>query len=135
MNNIERLRELTEKLPEVVPLEAVVQLEDGRYVEYDVLRGFCSSYGLYNNEQVAVARSVATGGTLFPKHDHGEHEFVIVVQGSGRITIGENEVIEFEGPFSYTFLPGVSHEFEFDTMTKMICVTVPASKGFPDGER
>lgn len=128
MNALEKLRELTDKLP---PLEAVVKDLRGNFVEYDVPGGFCVGSNLHYENDVAVQINYTSGGVTFPEHTHSGVEFIIIFRGEADF-YAEGSVKRVGVGECVTIPPGTPHKWEFLTDTKLIAITVPASRGYPN---
>jgi quercetin dioxygenase-like cupin family protein len=124
VSNIDKLEELTKKLP---PLTDLVLMAKNSITEYKVENGTCIGLALLNTEKVAVQKAVASAGTIFPRHTHEEHEFIILVEGE----MINNDGHKFFAPDVIHLNPNESHEHTFVTNCLVIAITVPASKGYP----
>ena len=126
---MDRLRALTQSLTDIGSI--VVTTGNGMQ-EYKVEKGFAMAMSLKHNDEVAVAQSFLSKGTIFPYHNHDNSEEVLVVY-SGEVT-----VVTDEG--KYTMKPGDSlhicqgcgHLLHAITDVKIIAITIPPdSKAMP----
>lgn len=127
----EDLLEYTKKLPSLFELAKGKTLN---VVEYEVEVGMCFGFGLINTPPIAAQLSVLSAGTDFPLHEHKEPvlvEWLHVYKGSIEITIdGISKVVKkYE---SICINRGEEHSVIALENTKILAVTMPAEKGFPD---
>jgi mannose-6-phosphate isomerase-like protein (cupin superfamily) len=130
-NTLQKLRELTEKLP--APLLTGLIADSCPHVEY-VIDGTCIGFALYWEQDVAVQRAFMSGGSHFTLHEHKVHEFLLVYQGYITVTIDDEEH-EVEPPDAIHIPPNTPHTVLAHEDTWMIGITVPASEGYPRVER
>ena len=129
------MSESIKRLKEITPfLNGIVERRASGIVEYDVERGTSIGFGLFKDKHVAVQRNFCSSGTVFPAHQHHENEVIILYTGRGRLLIN-GDPNNWESPAVFWLKPNQTHLFEFYEDTHMIAVTVPASKGYPDGLR
>jgi len=87
---------------------------------------------LLKRPNVSCVEAFAEPGVISETHVHEEVEIVIVYEGSMEFTIGGSKFQITPGLCVY--IPkNVPHSAKFtsDTVTKMICVTIPHSPSFP----
>ena len=126
-SNIRILKHITENLQ----LSSFVKdrRQDG-VVEFDVENGNAVGWNLFNIEKIAVARTLLTKDTMFPKHSHESKEWMIVYDGALVVmTSSENNTI-LSGD-SIVIDPGVEHSCKAIKDTWVLCVTIPCDRGFP----
>ena len=129
MSYIERLEELTQDIP---ALEDLVLAAEGAVVMYDTVTGKSMGYGIINTGAYSIQKVVHSAGTLFPLHVQDEHEYIIVVDGEAQLT--KNDQIQtLKKNDCVVIQPGERHAWLFEANTTIIAITVPASKGYPDG--
>jgi quercetin dioxygenase-like cupin family protein len=119
-DNIEKLRELTNKLPtapSMVMLGAV---------------GSTALYGLYKENRVAVLRGIVPEGDTYPRHEHPVTEHLILVSGHAIVEVNGGEKVELFPGDHCGLRPHVPHSFTAVEDTMIIAVTVPAEEGYPD---
>jgi quercetin dioxygenase-like cupin family protein len=122
-----KLKELTKNLP-ILP--DLVTKKVGMEVTYAIESGECTGEGLIKNEYYAVQRAFGKKGFKFPLHYHPDKtEYVILVRGIGTVN-GE----QHSTPYCFTALPGVAHDFVFETDCEVIAVIIPSSEGYPNGK-
>lgn len=126
---IAKLEALQENTPS---FEDLVSTLHGSFVQYHMNQGFAVGYGLLHEDDCAVQKMFFSQQAEFPEHSHGEHEYFVILSGSGKVLIGEKET-SFEPLDCIVIEPGQKHSWKFETNTKLIALTVPASKGFPNG--
>ena len=123
--SLEALRKLTPMLPALV-----LPLPSGN-LSYKMDAGECVTRSLLNNGNVAVAHTVFSEGAIFPLHIHDiEFEIIVIISGSLRWEVGEEEFHLSPGSYGYVH-PGVAHSAVADVETEIIAITVPAAGGYP----
>lgn len=128
-SSIMRLREMTGNLGDPPEENA----HPANYVQFKVDFGSAYAYGLKKTEEVAVADLFIQAGTDFPLHPHGETEHHILYKGKVRFHCeGKKSVLMLPGD-CITVAPGLQHGGTAIEDSEMICITVPAAGGFPDG--
>jgi quercetin dioxygenase-like cupin family protein len=126
---IDRLRELTGKLP---PVHSWVEsMTEGR-VSYKV-QGSCTGTGLYKRDEVAIQTAFMSRGSVFPDHAHPETEILIVWKGDLYYKTLQREGVLRPGE-TIIFAPNELHSVSAFTDTHMIGVTIPASEIYPEAE-
>ena len=104
----------------------------GQVVDYKTTKGMIISWGLYNEDGVSVARTKFAANSEFPVHSHEEKEFISVYAGELTMYI-EGKVNVLGVGDSLVICPGQSHYATNKDLTKIICMTIPATVGFPEG--
>jgi mannose-6-phosphate isomerase-like protein (cupin superfamily) len=125
--NLERLRELTEKF---INFNSITKIDNTR-VDYRVGSGHCEGNGVFNDDRAAIQVANLGVDTIFPPHAHNENEILICIQGEVIVSsaiesrlLKVGDVIKIE--------PGMVHNcFSKDGAT-IIGITIPASEGYPD---
>jgi quercetin dioxygenase-like cupin family protein len=126
VSNLERLEELTLKLPDMV-MGSV-----GSYVEYAVEPGYAVGLGLYTSPEVSIQRVCFDPGTRFPMHCHDEYETLIVYSGSCTLRTPTAERVLDTGD-SVALPPRTPHEILVgESPLRMVAVAVPKGAGFPN---
>lgn len=129
-NYLQKLRELTDNLPF---FPSLVMAESNNRIDYDVENGISFSFGLMNNEKIAVADTFMREGTVFPEHLHNEREFLIVYEGALSVKRNGDDV-------TYIISNGESIYFEENELhivtaledTWVVSITIPAAEGYPN---
>jgi len=80
-NNIDKLKELTDKLP----LMQHIERRESGLVEYELEKGTCIGINLYKVKDIAVQRAFLSQGSVFDKHTHEEVEHIIPRSEADRI--------------------------------------------------
>jgi quercetin dioxygenase-like cupin family protein len=104
----------------------------GQVVDYKMTHGMAVSWGLYNEDGVSVARTKFAANSEFPEHSHEEKEFISVYEGELTVFIEGTPQVLSAGD-SMVICPGQSHYATNEVLTKIICLTIPATVGFPEG--
>ena len=125
---IEKLEALQQVMPS---FEDLVLALNGNFVEYNVAPGFAVGHGCLNNLDCAVQELFVSEGSVFPQHNHDEWEYLIVISGEGEVEIDGTKQ-PFHARDCLVIKPGQVHTWWYRTATKQICITIPASRGFPD---
>jgi len=136
MHEIEMLRKIVKTLPNYNP--GVI---DGDTLILDTLSGSGKAIGLCNCEKIAIANTVLSEETVLDAHYHPEKEIVILYEGLLRIWINvtsiedtqEDTFVELQAGDIYIIEPNTSHIVETIEGCRFIVITIPASKGFPNG--
>jgi len=132
MESLEKLTYLTDRL---VDFEAMANRSSSNVIEYDVAGGHCVGTGLYYHKDCAIQMCYVSGGTRFPEHSHDEVEIFVVIDGSGEVLI-QGIPRTFQAQSVITVPIGTRHSWNFQTTTKLLCITIPASTAYPrSGER
>jgi quercetin dioxygenase-like cupin family protein len=127
-DNLERLKVLSEQLD----LAQIATFNGVKAIYKVVGEGECYGIGLLKNDDIAVQDAVIGPRTILLPHDHREIEFLIVYEGDLTIHIdGEDHTIT-KG-HCIIINPGIQHIGESNEGCKIIGITVPGSKGYPDG--
>jgi len=126
MENIEVIKELTPHLTDMLN-----RSNDG-VIEYSVECGTVIGFGLFHNDVVAVQRAFASFGSLFSRHEHAEHEILIVISGHMVVIYDDETKVSLNSGESVNIPPNTPHRVDVLDDTWMIGVTVPASEGYPD---
>ena len=125
MGHVDKLKELTTKLP------SLILKEDRNLIEYESKVGSICGFGLLSEPAVAVQQMVLSDGAIFPPHVHDrEIEYGIVYKGSLNVTIddesrtiGAGDVIKFE--------KGEVHSAVAEGEVRLIAVSIPRIDGYP----
>lgn len=128
-SSIMRLREITENLGPPPHEHA----HPANYVRFKVDFGSAYAYGLKKTKAVAVADLSITAGTDFPLHPHDEIEHHILYKGKVRFHCEGRESVLMSPGDCITVAPGLQHGGTAIEDSEIICITVPAAGGFPDG--
>jgi len=119
---MDKLRALTESL---IDMESIVVPTGNGMQEYKVEKGFAMAMSLKNNDEVAVAQSFLSKGTVFPYHNHDNSEEVLVVY-SGEVTVvTEEDKFTLKPGCSLHICRGCGHLLHAITDVKIIAITIP----------
>ena len=125
-NALNRLRELTEQIPDHNP---GVMIHDKLILHGGMGVATC----LMKNRDVAISHAELHRGATMADHYHHEREIIIVVKGKLLYRDdGGEQVIKTAG--ALIIEPNTCHYAEALTDCDVIAITVPASKGFPDAK-
>ena len=125
--NLKKLRELTDHLPSFPP----TTFKQNGYSEFQMKNGTCQSWYLYEDKnKVGVHKWFNAKGTIFPKHQHKEKEWLIIYEGETVLHYKGKEYILKKGDSFYTE-PSISHWSEFIKDTSYITISIPESKLYP----
>lgn len=124
---LDQIRKLTESLPD---LSEYVKLRSGDIIDYDVDHGRCRGVNLLNNGLTSVQYAELTAGTVFPEHDHGQIEILVIVTGSVVVrNISLDEVLKSGDVVR--FRPGEMHKLVALEDTKLLGITIPSCQNYP----
>jgi len=129
MTNLEKLKELTDKLPVLSDLLSF-KPETSVKREYVISQGFCYSWNLFSDEinKVTVDRWHVGKDALFSSHSHNENELIFVYKGCIAL-VGEemDEILLKAG--DYIFIPAnTRHGAEYPEETLAITILYPIDK-------
>ena len=127
--NLERMRELVDKLPP--PLTALA-LEAVAGIHYVTEGGECMGVCLFNVPRVAVQRAFMSEGARLPIHTHDGKEVLVLYAGALTVTVGA-ETRKYGAGDVIEFVAHTAHVVAAQTDTWMIAVTIPADEGYPRG--
>ena len=157
-NNLEVLKELTEKLPPFPPAveqralrgfkgdkrEEVGIHNEGnlfendsssRYREYKMTKGECFAWFIHRSgKDVAVHRWFNSKGSEFPEHAHLEKEWLIIYKGTMELLRGGEKTVLKVGD-SILIEPKIKHSAYFPEECKYITITIPPAEEFPNDTR
>lgn len=134
-NNIRLLEELTKNIPN---FDTMIKNKDASQIIYDV-NGTCIGFFIAKERDFSIQKTFITCESEFPTHIHEEVEWLIILNKSGKLKITyankdceENDVI-LEFSDSYKIQSNVPHNIRALEDTWLLGITIPASKGYPDG--
>lgn len=125
-----RLEEIVTHLPDVPGFISLKKRSSGKSAEYDVF-GDMVSWCLHNEQNISIAHTYFSEGTMLPMHTHGvSYEIIFVTAGEltliseeGVRTLREREWIHIN--------PNQQHSAIAEKPTWIIAITVPKDEGFP----
>ena len=127
------IQELAHHTLQLVEFEKLAADVCGDTVVHAV-EGECRMFGLLARPDVSVADVVGKKGTLIQAHTHGEVEHILLYEGAMEIEIkGGNRIMQVGDALSIR--PDTPHAAHLLEDCRMVCVTVPRSKGYPDVQR
>ena len=127
--NLERLKAITGMLPRFPS----VCSENRGCIEHKMARGTAMMFPLLKTDETFVAYNFASKGTDFPRHAHGQREWLIVYIGTMALEINGGTKVLKAGDY-VCLEPDVPHRASFITDCWYHCVTVPGSPEWPDPE-
>jgi quercetin dioxygenase-like cupin family protein len=133
INGVDYMTKLQDLLEHPPSFEDLIADLSGSFVEYEVEGGFSVGHGVLHDEDCAIQKNFASAGAMFPEHTHPEYEYIIIICGEGEVIIGD-ERKSFRENDCIVIKPGQSHSWSYTKHTKMIGITIPASKGYPCGQ-
>jgi len=88
--------------------------------------------GLYNHTgEASVALGVFHAGSHIKVHEHSQKEYYIIFMGQMELFVDGSKHI-LRRADSYYVKPNAKHAAYFPIDTRMLCVTVPNSKEYPN---
>jgi len=132
--SIEKLRELTDKLPSLGDLVIDSNQSITTYTtDKSEGSGTCLGVCLHHEPNIAVQRVFMSKNSRFPQHYHKEWEYGVVYKGKIKTIVDGKEKILSVGD-CMSFTPDQPHSVITIEDSWMIFVTVPAGEGYPDGK-
>lgn len=128
---IDKLEEITPKLPEYPPLSSfkIVSNNQTRYV---FKNGVAVSENIYNTDDIAIAKTFIPKGVTVEPHAHTiSNEWVIVLDGVLKIFSEEEEKI-LNKHDSVMVIANKPHYAIAVEDTTIIAITVPKDDGWPE---
>jgi len=134
--NLDALKKLKDELLADTALEEIAFDDDDKGTIYSVKKGGCKGYPLLKNEHIAVQRSIMIPNTELEVHRHEGVEYLVCYEGDIKIVNKDQdgEVVEVEigkgGIIAVT--PNTQHIATSKTGCRLVAITIPADKGYPD---
>ncbi len=129
-HNMVRLRELTKELFDFS--ETVCQRNG--FVDFVWDEGGGKGYGIYNEPDASVLVASIEKNSLHQYHSHPEKEILVVIAGEFESIIGEKTVTLKVGDV-LEIPANVAHVSVYPSACKIIAITIPQSKDFPNVRR
>lgn len=135
--DLERLKDMTSKLPPVPKLEqfkkAHKETEDLSCVTYEASSdsGTIISCSLMSTPEISVARTFVSAGGKFPVHKHTEKEVLVLYSGRGVIYKGEERIFMNAGD-CVIIEPDEHHTARALEDSWLIAIAIPRSEDFPE---
>lgn len=108
--------------------------KDGTSVSYDIVKGICNGNSLFNDGFVAIQKAYMTAGAIFQEHTHNEVEVFGVIYGLLEVKIYDE--IHFLSQHKVIIInPNTPHSVKATEATSFWAVTMPASGGYPNGNK
>ena len=128
---IDKLEEITPKLPEYPPLNSFTVTSDNQ-TRYIFKNGVAVSENIYNTDDIAIAKTfIPKGVTVGPRAHIISNEWVIVLDGVLKIFSEEEEKI-LNKHDSVMVIANKPHYAIAVEDTTIIAITVPKDDGWPD---
>jgi len=129
--SLEKLRKMTNNLPNLLALTTLQGITSSHAVEHRVEGGTSLGFGLWWQPELAIQRIFMSAGARYPKHQHAESEWILVV--SGRLLLHvDNGDKELAPQGMRYFLPHEAHGATALEDCWQLCITMPASDGYPN---
>jgi len=134
MDSMEKLELLTLRLPDGIPVDRVAP----GVLEMKAKKGFGFLFHLLHEDNIAVARGVFSKESEYEMHIHQEKEWILIYEGEMKVTLSpineKNEETHILKEGDMLFIePERTHYSSALENCEFIAITMPASKGFPDG--
>lgn len=130
MTNMERLKELTEKL---TPYPQLLIAETSFKAHVKSATGKIVVYGLYHSLGFAsVSLCIADAGASMVSHTHTEREFIYIIKGRLIWNVG-GEIFDMKTGDVRFVEPQTMHGATWPERTEMLCWTIPDNKLWPKG--
>ena len=129
--NLEFIRGMTHD-PKIIPLKSLTSFLANEAI-YECVRGsFTGINLLHKDKKVAVQIAKMEQDTIAQAHTHINNvEYAIVVEGEVFSRVGETVKNAKVGE-CVVVNPGETHVVFCHVPTTMICITIPASEGYPN---
>jgi len=124
-NIMERLRELTEI---VVPFRETIN--DTNIIDTDGSKKASMRY-IYKDDDASIAMIYIEAEFLHKNHFHQEREIIILLQGQAE-RIFESHIQELIINVPVIIEPMEHHTFYYPKESKLLVITIPASRHFPN---
>jgi quercetin dioxygenase-like cupin family protein len=123
--NLERIRELTET---VVPFHDTLS-GNGKMISADKDKT-CVLKSIHKEVDFAILVADVEEGFIHSNHYHEECEIICMLSGEMIVKLDDAEII-LESNKPVVLPPNKSHEVHYLKPTKILAITIPASKDFP----
>lgn len=128
-SSLKKLREMTENLK---PVGDWVKEHHGDRVEVEMISGSMVLHGCFHDGDVAVAQAKIEAGSKVGEYfHHGEHKYIILLEGEMVLDMNGSELLLGIGDFVH-IPPRALHSAKWRVASRLLLVTFPPSKGFPD---
>lgn len=128
---IDKLEELTPKLPEVPSLVTFKKTENNT-TRYDFKDGVALSESIYNTPEIAIAKTFIPKGTTFEEHIHQiSGEWVVILEGSLKVFFDDKEQL-LNKHDCVVVIANKPHSAIAVEDTTLIAITIPRDDGWPD---
>lgn len=125
------LRALTPRLPSVPFASLSPAHTRAPVVSVTMDEGSCKMVGLYQQPELSVALATLTAGARVASHYHKETEYLLVI--SGRMIVHRGDCVDdMQVGKILVLVPGEVHWAEFPSDSRILAVTIPQSRGYPD---
>ena len=132
--HLEQLKDLTARL---APSLGDISEPVGTVRVYLTEQGHMVGVGLYYGKDVAVARIMATAGTVLPCHRHAtQYEWLGVITGSCTVVLlddagAETSRTDLKPGEAVRLAPGQAHKCIYQEDTVLWALSMPPAEGFP----
>ena len=127
LENLEKIRELTKT---VVPFSYTVDDIELKDMSGDVEGKLIP---IHKEKDFAVLIADVKKGFIHKNHFHNEYEILSLLSGKAT-AVFENFVIELELHKPIIIEPNKQHQTHYFEDSRILAITLPASKEFPDGK-
>ena len=128
---IDKLKEITPNLPNV-PSIGYFRTNSGGIINYKFDKGNAIAFNLYNDADIAIAKSLMLKNHEFESHNHGgSYEILIILEGKLELKIG-NDVRILEKYDDVKIDMAVPHSGKALADVWFIALTIPKDDGFPE---
>jgi quercetin dioxygenase-like cupin family protein len=128
--NMNIIRELSER-KDVVPLTNIAHIVS-KEATYDCLNGSVKCLGLLQHELVSVMIAELSKNCTVVKHTDTSLEVLVVIDGEIFQETGDKIVTSAKSGEAVVVGSGVEHLHYCVEPTKLIAISVPSSKGYPN---
>jgi quercetin dioxygenase-like cupin family protein len=130
--NMERIRAFTNR-DDAVPLHNISHISKNTAV-IDCIQGSCEAINLLDRQHIelGVVKATLTANTIVCNHTHKELEILNVIEGEMFQDI-EGVITSAKVGEYIIALPNIQHKHYCIVPTIIIAVSIPASRGYPNG--
>ena len=129
---IDKIKELTGKLTNAPDFKTFEIFRGSGYKEYGVLNGTMKSQSIHNADEVAIAKTKITKGSILETHKHPNSvELIFMLKGKMKIVV--NGSIYFLKEHEHLKIDkGVNHFAHATEDACFMAITIPKDDGFPE---
>jgi quercetin dioxygenase-like cupin family protein len=130
-DTLKKLKELTKEL---VPYSDLFNMELTPHIKnFKIKVGAGNIRGIYKIPEVAVGLVEFTPNTIYPTHNHPEHEYIIILSGTLHLVFEDGSIVFLKEKDDLKIEPNTTHQARSENGCKCVVITIPANPEFPTG--